>query len=424
MKIGILGAGIAGLSAAYYLKDHFDDLTVYEAAGRVGGLARSFRWNGFDCDIGAHRFYTTEDDLLDEVSALVPMHEHKRNTAIYIQDRWIGDPVNAAEVMVKFFPKTSFDIAWSFLFRKKVEPVENFEQLVLNQFGDGLNRFFFKPYSEKLFGIPADQISPAWAKRKLRLGGLRDLVRRRHKLYHKVLYYPDEGGYGAIAEAYYRHVADHVRLNTRLVGIRPRAAGGYDCTFEHEGERFEESFDTVISTLPLSLLATLLGAQVDLSFRGTTFLYVLLDKPRATDYQWFYVADGDHIVNRVTEFKNLADRNAPKDRTVLCLEITNVDEFTPERAVAEMERAGVFTASEILDTHIIRVPKIYPVYDLSYEDKMAELRAFFAGHDDLYLLGRNARFVQQDIDDILLDAQQLARHFAEGQTADVEAPAL
>src|SRR4051812_9518339 len=102
MKVAILGAGVAGLSTPYFLRGHGFDVTVWEASGSVGGLARSFKWHGFDCDIGPHRMYPEDDALLQELCRLVPMKQLRRRSRIFIRNRWIDDPVNIAELLFKF----------------------------------------------------------------------------------------------------------------------------------------------------------------------------------------------------------------------------------------------------------------------------------------------------------------------------------
>ncbi len=421
MRVGILGAGIAGLSSAHFLKDHFPDLEVYEAAGFTGGLARSFKWHGFDCNLGTHVLLTTDEEILGDLTAMAPMDRHRRKGQIFIRDKWIADPVNAVEIVIKFFPRESFRIVWHYLFKKK-QPETNFEAIVLNQFGIGLNEFFFKPYSEKLFGIPASEISPAWARKKLRVGGLKSLLLRKSKVYARYFYYPKAGGYGAIADSLYTSVKDRIHLNTRLVDMERTASGGYRCTFVREEETFTKEFDTVITSLPLSFTAGLLGGSgLEFRFRPTTLFYLLVDKPQVTNNHWFYFADADYVLNRVAEFKNFEDEGLPKDKTVICCEITNTDQFTPERALDELEKAGVLKREEVLDTKTINLKRVYPIYELDYDEKKERARTFFAEHPNLHLIGRQAQFVHNDVDEIYDTAKQFAKRFIAETKAEPEA---
>ena len=410
MKIGILGAGVAGLSSAYFLRGAFPRLEVHEASDRVGGLARSFRWHGFDCDLAPHRLYTTDEELLREMLALVPMERVRRRSRIYLRGKWIRDPVNAAEMVVRFFPRTSLHLVWHYLVRHDQHGEESFESLVLARFGAGLNELFFKPYSEKLFGIPASEISADWGRRKIRVAGLRDMVRRRSKLYFRDFHYPRRGGYGAISERLYAEVEGWVRLGSRLVGVRPAAGGGYECRFADAGgaERVE-SFDLLVNTLPLNLFARLFGLDLSLRFRPARITYLLVARPRVTANHWFYFADRDFMINRVAEFKNFVDDGTHADRTVLCCEVTDLAEFSVERVVAELERAGVLKAGEVLDAKVIEIAHAYPVYDRGYEAQMLRARDFFAAHPHVHHVGRHAQFAHKDVDEIFDEAKRLAR---------------
>ncbi len=403
MRVGILGGGIGGLSSGYFLSKYHDNLEIYEAASYTGGLARSFRWHDFDCDIGPHRFYTTEPDLLEEVKSLVQMNKVVRNTAIFVRGKWISDPVNAVEVVLKFFPQPSIDIVWNYLFKKK-RPETHFENMVLNQFGKGLNDFFFKPYSEKLFGIPSSEISPEWGRAKLRVSGLRDLIERKSKLYFRDYWYPKNGGYGSFGETFSQRLEHSIHRDHRLTDIAKNQDGPYHCKFETENRIVEEQFDHIISTIPITLLANMLGKEVALRFKGSSIYYFHLKKPFMTKNQWFYVADEKYSINRVAEFKNFLGEGQPTDETVVGAEVTR-EGSTVESVTAELISMGLLMEEDILDTKIVQLPGVYPVYDIGYETKIAELEEFFKGHPNITLVGRQGNFRHVDIDDILLEAR-------------------
>jgi protoporphyrinogen oxidase len=410
MKIGILGAGIAGLSSAYFLKDSPHKLQVHEASHEVGGLARSFVWHGFDCDIAPHRLYTQDAALLAELLALVPMARVRRQSSIYLQGKWIRDPVNAAEMVFKFFPGKAARIVWGYLLRRDHGDA-SFESLVLTRFGAGLNEMFFKPYSEKLFGISSNEISAEWGRRKIRVAGLRDMVRRQSKLYFKYFHYPQRGGYGAISQRLYAEVKDRVRLDSRLTSVaRDEATGKYVCRFaDAAGTERTEEFDALISSLPLNTFARLFGLELNLRFRPARITYLLIDRERVTDNHWFYFADRDFILNRVAEFKNFVDDGSHARRTVLCCEVTDIARFSPERVVAELSATGIIQPRDVLDTKVIELAHAYPVYDLGYEEQMRRARDFFAAHPDVHHVGRHAQFAHKDIDEIFDEAKRLTR---------------
>ncbi len=406
MNVGILGGGIAGLAVAWFLKG-LVDLQVHEASDLVGGLARSFTWHGFDCDLAPHRFFTTDQELLSEVQALVPMRRVERKSRIRLRGRWIRDPVNLWEVLIKFMPLESARILWHYAYRPQY-PEDSFDALVLNKYGHGLNQLFFKPYSEKLFGIPANEISPTWGRRKIRVSGLRDLLRRDPRLYFQHFYYPKAHGYGAIAEGLDADVRNWVHVRSRVVSVTKCPSGGYECGFEGPQGLTTARFDVLVSTLPMPELGALLGFTIRLRYRPMTLLYLLVGVDRVSDCHWSYFADREVPINRVAEFKHFGS-DLPQGKTVLCCEVTDTDGFSPERLVDELRRADFLPSSApILDTKVIQLQRAYPVYDRAYDDEIARAQEAFAAHPQIFHIGRQAQFAHKDVDEILEEAKKVA----------------
>ncbi len=405
MRIGILGAGAAGLSAAYFLRDAEHEVGVHEASGEVGGLARSFRWHGFDCDLAPHRLYGGARGRLAELNQLVPLRKVRRRSRIYVQGRWLRDPLSPIELLAKLPIRRGWPLVRDYLERPQLAD-DCFESLALSRFGRGLYELFFKPYSEKLFGISADQIAASWGRRKLRLGTPLRQWRRNSRLRFRHFYYPRSGGYGAICRGLCDVVQPWVRLESRLVAIRPDAERGFICTFDERGEAVPRQFDLVISSLPITYLASLMGHAPSLRFRAMRLVYLLVDKPYVGRDQWFYFADRDKIVNRVAEFKNFGGDGAPRDRTVLCCEVTALEEFSVNRVVAELTASGILREDEVLDTKTIDLERAYPIYDRSYEEQLADLVGFFAAYPGIIHVGRGAQFAHQDVDEIFTEAKR------------------
>jgi protoporphyrinogen oxidase len=408
------------LAVAWFLKG-LCDLQIHEASDLVGGLARSFTWHGFDCDLAPHRFFTTDQELLHQVQTLVPMNRIERKSRIRLRGRWIRDPVNLWEVLVKFMPRESARILWHYAYRPQ-HPEDSFDALVLNKYGHGLNQLFFKPYSEKLFGIPANEISPTWGRRKIRVSGLKDLLRRDPRLYFQHFYYPTANGYGAIAERLNADVCQWVHLRSRVVSITQRPSGGYEVGFETAGGLKTANFDALVSSLPMPELGALLGYTIRLRFRPMTLLYLLVGVDQVSDCHWSYFADRDVPINRVAEFKHFG-RNLPAGKTVLCCEVTDTDGFSAERIVDKLRQETFLPAdAPILDTKVIRLSRAYPVYDRAYDDEIARAQEAFAAHPNIFHIGRQAQFAHKDVDEILEEAKKVATAVLQlqaGRIADV-----
>ncbi len=203
-KIIILGGGIAGLSVGYELsRSKYNSFRIFEAQEQVGGLARSFKWHDADCDIAPHRLFSENKAVLKTLLSLVECNKIPRQSKILLDGKWINDPISIIELLKVNFPSRSFKLVKSYLAARlsPTEAFDNFDDFAKASYGHELNELFFKPYAEKLLGLEAHQIAAAWGRRKLRVSGFRDIIRKNTKLYFNYFYYPKAGGYGAFASA-------------------------------------------------------------------------------------------------------------------------------------------------------------------------------------------------------------------------------
>ncbi|MGB0911819.1 MAG: protoporphyrinogen/coproporphyrinogen oxidase, partial [Nitrospirales bacterium] len=264
MKVAILGGGISGLSIGWLLKQSGWSPTIFEHQSVPGGLARSFQWHGFHCDIAAHRLYTTNQDTLQKLSSLVPLTRNIRQSKIYIAGKWITDPVNPLELAIKFFPYPGISFVWDYLTRdsKACGAASSFDAFTLGKYGQSLTEFFFRPYTEKLFGISADEISTAWAIQKIRVSGILDMIKRNSKTYFNHFYYPKDGGYGAFCQRLYQDIREDVNLSSSVRALHVDQNKVLSLTYGTEVREQTEEFDLIISTLPITILARLLGISI------------------------------------------------------------------------------------------------------------------------------------------------------------------
>ncbi len=407
-RIAVLGAGISGLSSAVLLKEKGYDVRLFEASDRVGGLARSFDWHGFHCDIAPHRLFTRDKEAKERLLELVPMHRHQRRSRIFIADHIVRDPVNPLELMLRLPPTTSSRLVWGYLFKPKL-PEDSFENLALNKFGRGLYDFFFKPYTTKMFGVTPAEISVTWGRQKLRVSGLRDVIRRDTKIFFREFHYPKEGGYGAICQALAARVADETLLNSRVTGVDADSGRIRSVRYESEGQERTFECDHLVSTLPATVLGRMLGHEFKLRFQSVELVYLLVDKPQVMPYHWIYFGDSDVVINRMSEFKNFAHADTPDDRTVVVAEVTIPSENPLDDVITALERYDLLERSQVLDSLQLHERFAYPVYDRAYETAIEESRQVFGGLENLYLVGRNAEFRHIEVDEAFASALGMVR---------------
>lgn len=417
MKVGIIGAGMSGLSVAHFLHKKGVDVELIEAAPYIGGFAHSFQWNGHTCDWAAHRLFTHDEHILQTIQNLTPLRTHNRVSAVYMGGRWLKDPVDAVQLCLRFFPSNTFSIPWTYLTRNKELPEDSFQNYCLARFGSRLEEFLFSPYTEKMFGIPANQISVEWARKKVRLAGPLDVIKQGSKTKFNYFYYPKNGGYGIICDALLAPIKDRLHLNAAMTGLEFDGDRIVSVKYEKNGQPGELRADHIVSTIPLTNLCRMLGYNPPLTYRAVAAVYAHVNKPQTTPNHWIYYMDGDAAVNRLCEFKNLNPNAGPPETSVVCAEVTDCErpDFQ-DKAIKDLAASGIFTMDQVLDTTVVRRNYSYPVYRCNYEADVDKALGHLAQYKNLHSVGRAAQFEHMEIDDCLETALQLVRELTATET--------
>src|SRR5437879_2658302 len=172
-RVAVIGAGPAGLTAAYLLSKERIAVTVIEADPKlVGGIARTASYKGYHFDIGGHRFFSKSKEVEDLWTELLPndMLDRPRSSRIFYRDSFFAYPLKAGEALKKLGILESTLCVLSYL-KARVVPVKNprsFEDWVSNQFGKRLFNIFFKTYTEKVWGMSCKEISADWAAQRIK----------------------------------------------------------------------------------------------------------------------------------------------------------------------------------------------------------------------------------------------------------------
>ena len=415
-RVGILGAGVSGLSAAYYLKKNGFEVKVFERETYYGGLARSFNWHGFSCDFAAHRFFTTDEEALRAVFKLNPMLRHTRQSKLFLKNAWVNDPINPLE-LIPLLPKSEAFRMAKELTRPSGSPDEadNFEDFILARYGKTMLESFFRPSTEKLFRIPANEISVLWAQRKARLVNPFKRMDGKSRKYFAYFYYPLEGGYGSICDAYYRGIKDDVVLSAEVTGILKQNNQVTGVQYRANGQIETYDCDIIISTLPITITGNLLDVDVPLSFQKVDAVYLLINKPEVGQYHWVYFIDSDICINRMVEFKHMSRFNTPPGTSVLCAEVTSNEADPAASVIADLTRTGYIQENDVLDSLVVREDYAYPVYRVGYEKVVSEALDQIHATQGIHILGRSAEFIHREVDDIIVSSKKLVNELLEAE---------
>src|ERR1700730_17616043 len=171
--VAIIGAGPAGLTAAYLLSKNEVDVTVLKADPVYGGgISRTATYKGFHFDIGGHRFFSKSKAVEDLWTEILPndMLVRPRSSRIFYGGKFFAYPLKPFEALIKLGIVRSTLCVLSWL-KARLFPVRdprNFQDWVSNQFGKRLFNTFFKSYTEKVWGMSCKEISADWAAQRIK----------------------------------------------------------------------------------------------------------------------------------------------------------------------------------------------------------------------------------------------------------------
>jgi protoporphyrinogen oxidase len=435
-KSVIVGAGPAGLTAAYQLSKNGCSSIVLESDDTVGGIARTCEYKGYRFDIGGHRFFTKIDFVWDLWKEILDDEFLKRPrlSRIYYRQKFFDYPLKPANALLGLGPIEAARIGFSYVLAQVLPHREevNFEQWVTNRFGKRLFRIFFKTYTEKVWGMPCEEISADWAAQRIKnldlLAALRnsvfsakpsskgDVITSLIDEFH----YPRHGP-GQMWEDCRKKLENRgteVLMQTRVVGIRHEDGRVLSMRVRTaDGDEHDVNGDQFISSMPLRTLIRCLEpppppevveAAESLRYRDFLTVALVIDREDLFPDNWIYIHSDDVKVGRIQNFKNWSPEMVPDpSRTVLGLEYfvqENDEVWSMDDAdlIAlgrrEIAALNLASADDVIDGTVVRMPKAYPVYDGKYQESLRVIREWLSGIENLQLIGRNGqhRYNNQD----------------------------
>jgi protoporphyrinogen oxidase len=447
----VIGAGPAGLTAAYALARRGAPVSVLEQGARVGGLARTEEYRGFHFDIGGHRFFTKVPEvarLWREV--LGPdFLRRPRLSRIFYNGRYVRYPLRPWNALRSLGVGQALLVIASYL-RWQVLPYrreDTFEHWVTNRFGQRLFRVFFKTYTEKVWGIPCTELKAEWAAQRIKDLSLRTaimgmLVRPRSTITTLIeeFDYPRRGPgmmWEAVRSAVERD-GGTVALRSPVVAVRREGARVTGVDVERGGRRETIAAGHVVSSMPITELVARLdppappevrAAAAMLRHRDFLTVCLVIDRADLFPDNWIYVHDPGVRVGRIQNFKNWSPDMVPDPgKTSLgfeyfCNEGDDVwcmpDADLVALAAREVEVLRLARRDEVVDGCVVRAEKAYPIYDASYREQLARVRGYLEGFENLQTIGRNGLHRYDNQDHAMLTGLLAAENLLDGARHDV-----
>lgn len=431
MYATILGGGPAGLASAYMARKHNLSFSLYEAGRELGGNCRTFNYQGFLFDMGAHRFHDKDPAVTAEIKQLLgdQLRLVQAPSKIYFQGEYLDFPLSPFNLLMNLDPLTSAQVAGSFLMStlQPAKEIITFEDFAVRQYGRLLSEMFLFNYSEKLWGLPPNRLSPSIG--GTRLGGLRFATMMRELLQGNLkktehldgsFYYPTHG-YGLITQALAKASGlEHIHTDSRVTKIR------------HRHNRIESielnnqttvPLKTVINTLPLSLVlklldpappAAIMEQSARIRYRDVALIGILLNKESISHNATIYVPDKDVPFTRISEPRNRSPQMAPPGKTSLLVEVPfstgqlpQAPQTLAQTVVTQLVAMDWFKETDIIDTFVQRIPYAYPIFEVHIEKTIDTIVTYLSRFTNLKLVGRNSRFKYTHLHNMLREAMDI-----------------
>jgi protoporphyrinogen oxidase len=435
----VVGAGPAGLTAAYTLTKAGEPVTVLESDTVVGGISRTVERDGWRFDIGGHRFFTkvqTVEDLWHEILPDEDFLLRPRMSRIYYDNKLFDYPLRASNALGNLGIIESIKCVLSYIWVRIHPPKDQstLEGWVAARFGWRLYRTFFKTYNEKVWGVPASEIAADWAAQRIKnlslfSAVLNALMPKRNQTDITSLIeefqYPKLGP-GMMWERARDLVVGaggELVMDAEVTAITRNDSGAVAVVSRQGGNEVTTPASAVISSMPLPSLVLAMDppapADVQAAARRLThrdFLTVALVVPESASFpdNWIYIHSPAVKVGRIQNFGSWSPFLVKDGRTCLGLEyfVFEGDELwnTPDEDLAvlaekELIELGLVGNGQVEASYVVRMPKAYPVYDEGYLAAVDTLRHWLGeAVPNVYPVGRNGMHKYNNQDHSMMTA--------------------
>jgi len=443
-RVVIIGAGPAGLTAAYELSKSGVSAVVLEADNTVGGISRTVNYKGYLFDIGGHRFFTKWDEVNQVWNEILgdKFLARPRLSRIFYRKKFFYYPLRAKNALFGLGPIETVRIVFSYLRSRLAyyHNEQNLEQWVSNRFGRRLYEIFFKTYTEKVWGVPCTQIRAEWAAQRIQglslTTAIRNALFKQKTTSVKTLinsfHYPERGP-GQMWEM----MTDHLRQKGYPVLLQQPVSrilhnNGRVTCLETRGPNGVEQFEGTdfISSMPIRELINAIDppppedvvrAANKLRYRDFLIVSLVLNRKNVIPDNWIYIHEPGVRVGRIQNFKNWSPHMVPDpNKTCLGMEYfvfendelwSSPDEKLIELAKREIAELGLAKPDDIEDGAVVRMPKAYPMYSSHWARHVETVRRYLeTSLPNLQLVGRNGMHKYNNQDHSMMTAMCAARN--------------
>lgn len=427
----ILGAGLAGLSAAYHLGDDYE---IFEREDRVGGLCRSETLEGFTFDYAIHILYSSNPyatKLIKEVLLKDNFHSQARSSWVYshgvhtlypFQANTFGLPVPVVESCILGLIRATYE-------RGGEEEPENFQDWVYATFGEGIAEHFMIPFNWKCWSIDLKEMSVGWIKDRVLQPKLEEVIhgaltdQRKGFGPNAEFWYPERGGIESLPRGFVPLLdSSRLHLNTEVVAVDPKAK----TIRTSSGDGL--AYDRLISSLPLPAILDLLPelppqvaeARARLQNNIIWAVNLCIDRPRISDKHWIYFPETKFLFHRISFPMNFHPSMAPEGKSSITVEVgasrhkpvnreTLVEDVIRDLKTTEFIEDG----SEIVAHNVLELRPAYIIYHLQHREDVDMLHEYLWSLG-IYPCGRFGDWEYLNMDHSILSGKRVAEYLKAG----------
>lgn len=419
--ITIVGAGLAGLSAAYHLKKPY---TLLERETQVGGLCRSININGYTFDYAPHILFTRNPYTRDLFKKLLGdnLETHTRRAYIYMKETYVKYPFEA-----NLYPlpeKIKKECIQGVQNKPDFEPT-NFKEWIQTTMGHGIAKHYMTPYNEKIWKYPLEKMNTEWITGRVPSPSVEEMQRGAAAPQpldygpNAEFWYPKHGGIGALAESLAESLAENltVKLGSEATWFNPSPNGVETLYVEDDEEKSLQS-EKVLSSVPLPELIAMMddvpdevqSAADNLVYNSLVCVMIGVKRPNIIDKHWLYFPEKDLIFNRISFPMNFSPHTTPADRSSILVEVTYRDKImdldeTKKRVLLDLVKAKIIKENDEIETcTAIDFKYAYVIYDLDHRRKVKFIHEYLAAHN-IVPIGRFGEWEYYNMDKTILSGK-------------------
>ena len=438
----IIGAGPAGLTAAYELSDSNKRVLVLEKKPQVGGLAETKVFGDYRYDIGPHRFFTKNQEVYDLFLNVLDKDavEVNRKTRILFKNSYFDYPLTPVNALFGLGIFESISIGLSYIFARiksylGITKINNFEDWVVDRFGRKLFNNFFKNYTEKVWGIDCSDIGSDWAAQRIKGLSLSTAIKfalfpnskKRPKTLVDKFYYPKLGA-GMLWEKFEEIITNkNIDIaKEKIVTDIVKKGQGFTVSFkDSEGNEKSEETKNIFFSNPLLEFIDIFDGDVpqkviesakSLNYRNHISVHVTVDK-KLFDDNWIYIHSPNVNMARIADFTNFSeamsvDGNYPLTLEYFCFENDEIWNKKNDEIIefGLKELRSIFDVEfNIVHSAVSRSPKAYPVIKTGYQIHIDIIKEWLSSLPNITAIGRSGMFKYNNQDHAMATGLYAAR---------------